>query len=133
MGLLYNGGMSDEQTPDYFPDPVPRFAPGELVQHRRYHYRGLVVDFDVRCRAHKAWYERNRTQPERDQPWYHVLVDGSTLVTYAAETSLDADTSGQPVHHPLVPQLFDGFENGRYERNGTPWPGWDAAGPGDEA
>lgn len=127
----YKRCMSEEPptppTGDYLSDPVPRFAPGELVKHRRYNYRGLVVDFDLRCRANEAWYQKNRTQPERDQPWYHVLVDGSTVVTYAAETSLEEDTSGQPVHHPLVPRLFDAFEGGRYERNGVAWPGWDAA------
>ncbi len=126
-GWPYNGVMSDEQTPEYFPGPVPRFAPGQLVQHRRYGYRGVVVDFDLACRADDAWYQKNQTQPDREQPWYHVLVDGSTVVTYAAESSLEADTSEQPIHHPLVPQLFEGFLGGRYERNNVPWPGWDAA------
>lgn len=123
--------MSDE-TAEYFPGPLPHFAPGDLVRHRRYDYRGVIVDFDLSCRANEAWYQKNRTQPEREQPWYHVLVDGSTLVTYAAETSLDRDTTQQPVHHPLVPQLFDEFQEGRYERNGVHWPGWDDRGSGQD-
>lgn len=87
------------------------------------------MDFDLRCRADEAWYRKNRTQPRRDQPWYHVLVDGSTLITYAAETSLEPDATGEPVNHPLVPELFEGFEDGGYERNDVRWPGWDLEGP----
>lgn len=116
--------MDDQAAEDVFPGPVPRFAPGHLVHHRRYDYRGVVVDFDLECRADEDWYRRNRTQPDRHQPWYHVLVDGSTAVTYAAETSLEPDLSGQPIHHPLVPHLFERFGDGHYERNDVPWPGW---------
>ena len=29
----------------------PRFEPGQLVVHRRYGYRGVVVAFDVTCEA----------------------------------------------------------------------------------
>ncbi len=115
--------MTDQDPTEYFPDRLPRFEVGQPVRHRRYGYRGLVVDFDMRCQADDDWYYSNQTQPDRDQPWYHVLVDGSTSVTYAAETSLDADETDQPVHHPLVPHLFRHFKDGRYERNETPWPG----------
>lgn len=117
--------MDEQSAPDVFPGPLPRFEPGQLVHHRRYGYRGVVVDFDLSCRADEAWYRKNRTQPDREQPWYHVLVHSSSLVTYAAETSLEPDTTGEPIEHPLVPELFEAFENGRYERNGVAWPGWD--------
>lgn len=109
---------------DYLPDPLPRFTIGEAIHHWRYGYRGLVVDFDLRCLADDEWYLHHKVQPDRDQPWYHVLVDGSTAVTYAAEEHLELDDSEQPVHHPLVPHLFDYIQDGRYERNDTLWPGW---------
>ena len=98
------------------------FQPGELVRHRRYGYRGLVVDRDPNCKATESWYETNRTQPKRDQPWYHVLVHESDAVTYAAQTSLLPDESEEEIHHALVPHFFAGFERGRYIRNGTSWP-----------
>lgn len=119
--------MSDPPIPDPF--SVPRFAPGQIVHHRRYGYRGVVVDFDVRCRADEAWYKKNRTQPNRDQPWYHVLVDCSTVITYEAQTSLEPDTTGKLVNHPLMLELFEAFEGGRYERNDVLWPGWDLEEP----
>ena len=80
---------------EFRPDPArPRFAPGDLVRHRRYGYRGVVVDSDPECLADEAWYQSNKTQPKKDQPWYHVLVHGGGQLTYPAETSLEPDPSG---------------------------------------
>lgn len=101
----------------------PHFEPGQLVRHRRYGYRGVVVARDESCQAGDAWYHKNQTQPDRDQPWYHVLVDGSSTCTYAASENLVADRSGLPVDHPLVPQFFSDFQDGRYSRNDVEWPG----------
>jgi heat shock protein HspQ len=109
----------------YFPDDLPLFSPGQIIRHRRYGYRGVVVDFDMRCRASDDWYRANRTRPKREQPWYHVMVDGSTSITYAAQDSLVADDKARPVHHPLVHQFFEGISRGRYQRNDEIWPGWD--------
>ncbi len=100
----------------------PRFRVGQVVRHTRYGYRGVVVAFDHTCQASEAWYMHNQTQPERKQPWYHVLVDGSTYSTYAAQTSLTEDDSGECIIHPWTELYFSDFDNGRYTRNKTPWP-----------
>ena len=105
-------------------EPYPHFAPGQLVRHRRYGYRGVVADFDMTCLAEETWYYANRSHPPRSQPWYHVLVDGSPATTYAAQTNLMADESKDPVRHPLVPTLFTTFEDGRYERSDARIRGW---------
>ena len=105
-------------------EPVTRethFARGQIVRHRRYGYRGVIVEVDATCKADEAWYRANLTQPDRGQPWYHVLVDGSTATTYAAQTSLIADEGRVEVRHPLIALYFSGFEAGRYTRNETPW------------
>ena len=107
---------------DELPDAEPKFQPGALVRHRRYGYRGVVVAADGHCSADPTWYMSNKTQPERNQPWYHVLVHESDVVTYAAESSLRGDDSGLPIEHPLVPDFFGGIESGTYIRNDTPWP-----------
>jgi heat shock protein HspQ len=98
------------------------FEPGQLVRHRRYGYRGVVVDRDLSCEASEEWYRRNRSQPERDQPWYHVLVHDSDATTYAAQTSLLPDTDGGEVRHALVRYFFERHVDGRYVRNSTEWP-----------
>lgn len=94
---------------------MPKFTAGELVHHKRYKYRGVIAAFDPHCLADNNWYERNQTQPSRDQPWYHVLVHGGQQ-TYVAEENLEADTSQKPIANPLVRRLFSSFIDGRYHR-----------------
>ena len=100
----------------------PKFERGQLVCHKRYGYRGVIVDCDLTCTADETWYQSNKTQPGKSQPWYHVLVDATAQNTYAAEENLQADPSGQPVGHPLVGRFFGEFVDGRYIRNDQPWP-----------
>ncbi|MCF7805000.1 MAG: heat shock protein HspQ [Candidatus Marinimicrobia bacterium] len=101
-------------------DPV--FEIGQLVHHKRYGYRGVIVEFDPTCEADAAWYFSNQTQPKLEQPWYYVLVHDSQQVTYAAQTNLEPDNSGLPIKHPLVSKFFKDFRDGHYLRNDRPWP-----------
>ena len=113
-------------VPDYFPDELPLFMPGTLVRHRRYGYRGVVVDFDMSCHADDEWYSANASHPDRDQPWYHILVHGSTINTYAAQENLVNDTTGAPIDHPLIQHFFEGVDTQGYRRNAEPWPTFEA-------
>lgn len=107
---------------DVFAESNPNFAPGDLVRHRKYGYRGVVVALDLSCKASETWYKSNQSQPEKEQPWYHVLVDGAAHTTYAAQTSLEADGSSQCIMHPWIETFFDSFGDGHYMRNDEPWP-----------
>ncbi len=100
----------------------PAFRPGRLVLHKRYGYRGVVVTADPFCKATDQWYQSNQTQPPRDQPWYHLLVHGSQMTTYTAQTSLEADPVCEPVDHPLLDVFFSGFDGVEHVRNDRPWP-----------
>ena len=101
----------------------PEFGLGNIIEHTRYGYRGVVVDFDETCQAPKDWYQSNQTQPERNQPWYHVLVDGNQQVTYVAQSNLQADQSKQQVVHGMINLFFSGYDenNHKYIRNSVPW------------
>ena len=94
---------------------MTKFQVGELVHHKRYNYRGVVVASDPACLADDRWYRRNQTQPDRHQPWYHVLVHGGQQ-TYVAEENLEHDTTGKPIANPLVRRIFAVFVDGRYHR-----------------
>ena len=100
----------------------PKFVPGDLVRHVRYHYRGVVVAHDSKCLADENSYKSNKTQPDRNQPWYHVLVHESGSITYPAESSLALDEISDEIIHPLLDQFFGDFADGRYQRNDIPWP-----------
>jgi len=92
-----------------------KYKAGELVYHKRYNYRGVVAGSDPFCKAADDWYERNRTQPDRNQAWYHVLVDGGHE-TYVAEENLDPDPEARAIDHPLIEHCFTMFLGGRYHR-----------------
>ena len=96
------------------------FKVGEIVHHLRYDYRGVILGYDVICEADEAWYEfqtqGKNYKPSRQQPWYHVLVDGSTHQTYVAQQNLESGDSTRGIDHPLVDQVFVTFFDGRYHK-----------------
>ena len=96
--------------------PLAKFFPGQLIHHRRFKYRGVVVDVDADFQGTEEWYgEMARSKPPKDKPWYHVLVDQSFTMTYVAERNLEADPSPKPINHPLVDQYFSRFEKDSYK------------------
>lgn len=99
------------------------FDLGVIVIHKHHGYRGVIVAVDPHCMAGETWYNSNKTQPPREQPWYHVLVhDSGGLSTYVAQSNLKEDLSGQPIDHPRLRSYFAGFKDGRYqlkESNGS--------------
>ncbi|MCG6870993.1 MAG: heat shock protein HspQ [Gammaproteobacteria bacterium] len=95
----------------------PRFNVGELVQHRLFHYRGVIADVDADFQGSEEWYQQvARSRPPKDRPWYRVLVDGAEHQTYVAERNLESDPSGEPVRNPAVASTFQAFRDGRYQR-----------------
>jgi len=91
------------------------FGIGQLVQHRRFGYRGVVFDVDPTFQASAAWYEQMATsRPPKDRPWYHVLVHGADHTTYVAERNLEPDADGGAVDHPLLWTVFARFESHAY-------------------
>ncbi|MCB1308094.1 MAG: heat shock protein HspQ [Leptospiraceae bacterium] len=91
-----------------------QFHIGDIVHHRRYNYRGVVFAYDSSFRGSDEWYQSNRTQPDRQQPWYHVLVNDAGHTTYVAEENLLPAESPDPINHPLVERLFGAYHEGRY-------------------
>ena len=93
---------------------MKRFKVGDVIFHQRYQYRGVVFGCDSHFKGDDDWYHSNRTQPNREQPWYHVLVDEAQHTTYVAQENLEADVTGDPVSHPLIDKIFASFHDGRY-------------------
>ena len=91
------------------------FSIGDLVHHKLFGYRGVIVDVDPRLMLSDEWYEVvARSRPPKDQPWYRVLVHDATYDTYVAERNLEPDTSGVPVRHPMIQTCFSSFTDGHY-------------------
>lgn len=91
------------------------FSVGDLVHHKLFDYRGVVVDVDPHLMLSDEWYEQVAlSRPPKDKPWYRVLVHDATHETYVAERNLEADTSSAPIRHPLVDTFFSRFSEGHY-------------------
>jgi heat shock protein HspQ len=92
-----------------------KFSIGQLVHHGLFDYRGVIVDVDPDFRGTDEWYDAMaRSRPPKDQPWYHVLVDGAVHRTYVAERNLETDDTGGRVRHPELDDYFVEFADGRY-------------------
>ena len=95
-----------------------KLSVGDLVHHRLFDYRGVIIDVDATFQLSEDWYETvARSRPPKNKPWYHVLVHDGTHMTYVAEQNLEGDDSAEPVIHPLITQFFSRFEDGRYIRD----------------
>ncbi len=100
---------------DMVEDMHARFRVGQLIQHKLFHYRGVIVDADPEYSNSEAWYaQMAKSRPPKDKPWYHVLVHDADHVTYVAERNLEADCSAAPVDHPLIDHFFSALQSGRY-------------------
>lgn len=94
-----------------------RFHVGQSIHHKLFDYRGVIVDVDPNFQGSTEWYkEVARSRPPKDAPWYHILVDGADHWTYVAERNLERDNSGEPIDHPDIGEIFEGFSNGEYQR-----------------
>ncbi len=95
-----------------------RLRVGQLVHHKLFDYRGVVIDVDATFEGSEEWYEAMaRSRPPRDAPWYHVLVHNAEHMTYVAERNLEPDLSGEPIVHPALHEVFDELRDGLYLRH----------------
>jgi heat shock protein HspQ len=106
------------------PDGMPpiahaRFAIGDVVRHRLFDFRGVVFDIDPVFANSEEWYAAipEDARPRRDQPFYHLLAenDDGSYVAYVSQQNLISDQSDEPVNHPGLPSMFDGYRDGRYK------------------
>ena len=96
----------------------PKFTIGQLVHHKLFDYRGVIVDVDPTFQGPDEWYETMaRSRPPKDKPWYHVLVHNASHGTYVAERHLEPDESTEQINHPALGEIFDRFVDGRYYRS----------------
>ncbi|ALH80512.1 MULTISPECIES: heat shock protein HspQ [Sphingopyxis] len=95
-----------------------RFAPGDIVRHRMFDFRGVVFDIDPVFANSDEWYEAipEAIRPAKEQPYYHLLAESedSSYIAYVSQQNLVADGDGGPIDHPQIDAMFDGLERGRY-------------------
>ncbi len=87
-----------------------KFSIGDIVKHKHFNFRGVIYDVDFEFNNSEEWYQSipKDVRPRKDQPYYHLLAENSeiTYEAYVSEQNLLVDSSGEPVRHPLVNEVF---------------------------
>ncbi len=95
-----------------------RFGIGDVVRHRLLDFRGVIFDVDPVFANSDEWYESipEDIRPQKDQPFYHLLAENAetSYIAYVSQQNLVADEEDEPVHHPAIDNMFEGFADGRY-------------------
>jgi len=101
-----------------------KFKIGQVVRHRFFPFRGVVFDIDPEFNNTEEWYQSipADVRPRKDQPFYHLLAENAETeyIAYVSEQNLLPDTSGEPVRHPQVAEIFEQDDKGSY-RPRHPW------------
>jgi len=100
-----------------------KFNIGQVVRHRMYPFRGVIFDVDPTFSNTEEWWEAipEDVRPARDQPFYHLLAENeeTEYVAYVSEQNLVPDTTGDPVRHPQVDEIFEEQSDGSYLPRGV--------------
>ncbi len=95
-----------------------QFSIGQVVRHRVYPFRGVIVDVDPEFNNTEEWWQSipEEVRPRKDQPFYHLLAENeeTAYVAYVSEQNLLNDDSGKPVNHPEIAQVFGDFLGDSY-------------------
>ena len=74
-------------------------------------FRGVVFDIDPVFNNTEEWYQSipAEVRPHKDQPFYHLFAENAETeyIAYVSEQNLLPDTSGEPVRHPQVAEVFE--------------------------
>ena len=100
-----------------------KYKLGEVVRHRLFPFRGVIFDVDPTFSNTEEWWQAipAEVRPHKDQPFYHLLAENAETeyIAYVSEQNLLPDTSGEPVRHPQVAEIFERDRNGRYRPRST--------------
>ena len=73
-----------------------KYCIGQLIQHKLFDYRGIILSVDLEFKSTDEWYEAvAKSKPPKNEPWYHVLVHQKGHQTYVAEQNLQPDPAIQ--------------------------------------
>ena len=96
-----------------------QFSIGQVVRHRVYEFRGVIVDVDPEFSNTEEWWQSipEEVRPRRNQPFYHLLAENESNAyeAYVSEQNLLIDDSGEPVNHPQVAEVFGEFLGNSYK------------------
>jgi len=97
----------------------PLFNIGDIVKHRIYPFRGVIIDVDPEFSNTEEWYQSipAEIRPSRNQPYYHLMAENTeTFYTaYVSQQNLVKDGENGPLEHPDLEEIFSGIDKGKYQ------------------
>ena len=95
-----------------------KYAVGQVVKHRVHPFRGIIYDIDPVFDNTEEWWLSipEDIRPRKDQPFYHLLAENSETeyTAYVSEQNLLPDSSGNPLRHSQVREMFAKHADGKY-------------------
>ena len=96
-----------------------QFTIGQVVRHRHYPFRGVIIDVDPEYNSTEEWWQSipEDQRPAKNQPFYHLLAENESNAyhAYVSEQNLLQDESGEPLQNPEVSEVFGDFLGDHYE------------------
>lgn len=104
-------------------DPRPpsvKYRVGQVVKHKRWGYRGIIIGWDEVAKAPESWLKSMHPEDKphwRTMPNYAILVDTrdrlSPQITYVPQDNLNIIINTQ-ILHPSIDDYFEHFDGAQY-------------------
>lgn len=99
--------------------PHVTFRIGQVVKHKKWGYRGVIVGWDEVAKAPKEWIQQmHKENPDwTSQPNYSLLVDTrdrpAPQITYVPQENIEVMKNVRLVH-PSIEDYFEHFDGSQY-------------------
>lgn len=96
-----------------------KFHVGQVIRHKLWNYRGVIIGWDEKLKASEAWMQQNHGDKKhwRNMPNYAILVDirdrPSSQITYVPEENIELITNTKIVHS-ILEEYFGEFDGACY-------------------
>ncbi|CAH1798520.1 unnamed protein product, partial [Owenia fusiformis] len=102
------GHFADSPEPRRPRPPEVKYRVGQVIKHKIWGYRGVIIGWDPKARAPEEWLQANHPPNKkhwRDMPNYSILVDTrdrmSPQTTYVPQENIEI-VRNTAVVHPLL-------------------------------
>ncbi|GFU03820.1 f-box only protein 21 [Nephila pilipes] len=100
--------------------PAVMYRIGQVVVHKEWNYRGVIVGWDEVAKAPPEWLDQMHGKDNfewRKMPNYSILVDTrdrlSPQLTYVPQVNIELITNTKIIH-PLLDDHFESFDGAQY-------------------
>lgn len=114
-----NGYFGQSPEPRHTRPPHLTYRVGQVVKHKKWGYRGVIIGWDEEARAPQDWLsEMHKNNPEwKSQPNYAVLVDTrdrpAPQITYVPQENIEV-VKHTKILHPSTDDYFEKFDGSQY-------------------